>query len=172
MIAAATTVLGGIALAGLGVTDTADAAGANPVIIQPNPVAPGGTISVFDGGNCDFPSTGTVTFQASGGVGIPSISLSPLQNMIGGQGQIPASVAPGSYQVSVTCTTPGGRNEGPFTGTLTVQSGASTGVNPGGGAQTGDGASLATPGGLTQGVALVAAGGAAWSLLRKRRLSE
>jgi hypothetical protein len=169
--AAAATVIGAAALAGLGTAGAAHAAGPNPVIIQPNPVAPGGTISVFDGGNCDFPATGTATFQTSGSVSIPSITLGPLQNMIGGQGQIPANVPPGSYQVSVSCTTASG-SEGPFTGTLTVQSGASTGVNPNGGAKTGDGASLTTPGGLAEGIALVVAGGGAWFLLRRRRFSS
>lgn len=169
--AAAATVFGAAALAGLGAAGAAHAAAPNPIIIQPNPVAPGGYISVFDGGNCDFPATGTATFQTSGGVSIPSITLGPLQNMIGGQGQIPANVPPGSYQVSVTCTTASG-SEGPFTGTLTVQSGASTGVNPNGGAKTGDGASLTTPGGLAEGIALIVAGGGAWFLLRRRRFSS
>jgi hypothetical protein len=165
------TVIGGATLAAVCAAGTAAAAGPNPIIIQPNPVAPGGTISVFDGGNCDVPATGTATFQTSGSVSIPSISLSVLQNMIGGQGQIPANVAPGSYSVSVTCTTASG-TEGPFTGTLTVQSGASTGVNPNGGAKTGDGASLTTPGGLAEGIALMVAGGGAWFLLRRRRFSS
>jgi hypothetical protein len=92
--------------------------------------------------------------------------------MIGGQGQVPANVPPGSYQVSISCTTSGGKTQGPFTGTLTVQSGASTGVNPNGGAKTGDGASLTTPGGLAEGIALVVVGGGAWFLLRRRRFSS
>lgn len=152
---------------------TAEAATPNPIIVQPNPVAPGGFISVFDGGNCDFPATGTVTFQGSGSgsVTIPPISISPLQNMIGGSGQVPANATPGSYQVSLTCKT-GGKSQGPFTGTLTVQSGASTGVNPTGGAKTGDGASLGKPGGLASGIALIVIGGGAWFLLRRKRLSS
>jgi hypothetical protein len=158
-----------VAVCGAG---TAGAATPNPIIIQPNPVAPGGFISVFDGGNCDVPATGTVTFQSSGSVTIPSISISPLQNMIGGTGQIPANATPGSYQVSLTCTTSGGKSEGPFTGTLTVQSGASTGVNPTGGAKTGDGASLTKPGGLASGIALIVIGGGAWFMLRRKRFSS
>lgn len=170
--AAVVTVLGGVGLAGLNAAGTAEAAGSNPIIIQPNPVAPGGNISVFDGGSCDFPSTGTVTFQGGGSVSIPSISINPLQNMIGGTGQIPANVTPGSYAVSVTCTTATGTSEGPFTGTLTVQSGASTGVNPNGGAKTGDGASVTMPGGLAEGIVLVVVGGGAWVMLRRRRVSS
>jgi hypothetical protein len=92
--------------------------------------------------------------------------------MIGGTGQIPANATPGSYQVSLTCTTSGGKSEGPFTGTLTVQSGASTGVNPTGGAKTGDGASLGKPGGLASGIALMVIGGGAWFMLRRKRLSS
>src|SRR6266568_1681768 len=113
------TVVGGALVAAVCAAGTAGAATPNPIIVQPNPVAPGGFISVFDGGNCDFPATGTV----------------------------PADATPGSYQVSLTCATSGGKSEGPFTGTLTVRSGASTGVNPSGGAKTGDGASLGRPGG-------------------------
>ncbi|HET9172542.1 MAG TPA: hypothetical protein VFN97_24165 [Actinospica sp.] len=166
-----TTVIGGVLLAAACAAGPATAAAPNPIIIQPNPVAPGGTISVFDGGNCDFPSTGTVTFQTSG-ASIPSISISPLQNMIGGVGAVPAGVTPGSYQVSLTCTNSAGKAQGPFTGTLTVKSGASTGVNPNGGAKTGDGASLAKPGGLAAGIALVVFGGGAWFLLRRKRLNS
>ncbi|MBR7826750.1 hypothetical protein KDK95_10590 [Actinospica sp. MGRD01-02] len=166
-----TAVIGGVALAAVCAAGSAVGAAANPIIIQPNPVAPGGTISVFDGGNCDFPSTGTVTFTGGGSVAIPSIRISPLQNMIGGTGPIPAKATPGTYQVSLTCTTSGGHTEGPFTGTLKVASGASSGVNPTGGAKTGDGASLTTPGGLAEGIALVLIGGGAWLFLRKRRAS-
>ena len=159
---------GGVALATVCAIGPAGAAVPNPIIIQPNPVAPGGTISVFDGGNCDFPSTGTVTFQTGSSVGIPVITIGPLQNMIGGTGQVPANVAPGNYQVSLTCKTSSGKKEGPFNGTLVVKSGASSGVNPSGGAKTGDGASLTTPGGLASGVGLVVLGGGAWLLLRRR----
>ena len=165
-------VVGGATAVAVCAAGTAGAATPNPIIVQPNPVAPGGFISVFDGGNCDFPATGTVTFQSSGSVTIPSISISPLQNMIGGTGRIPANATPGSYQVSLTCTTSGGKSEGPFTGTLTVQSGASAGVNPTGGAKTGDGASLGKPGGLASGIALMVIGGGAWFMLRRKRLSS
>lgn len=165
----AMTVLGGTALAALCAAGPAAAAVPNPIIIQPNPVAPGGTISVFDGGNCDFPSTGTVTFQTDGGPGIPVITIGPLQNMIGGTGTVPANVPPGNYQVSLTCTVNGtNKKEGPFNGTLVVKSGASNGVNPNGGAKTGDGASISTPGGLASGIGLVSAGAVAWILLRRR----
>ena len=165
----AMTVLGSTALAALCAAGPAAAAVPNPIIIQPNPVAPGGTISVFDGGNCDFPSTGTVTFQTGGGPGIPVITIGPLQNMIGGTGPVPGNVPPGNYQVSLSCTVNGGnRKEGPFNGTLVVKSGASNGVNPSGGAKTGDGASLTTPGGLAEGIGLVLAGAAAWFLVRRR----
>jgi len=168
-MSAAGAVLGGAALVAVCAAGPAAGAVPNPIIIQPNPVAPGGTISVFDGGNCDFPSTGTVTFQTGGGVGIPVITIGPLQNMIGGTGQVPANVAPGNYQVSLSCKTSGGKKEGPFNGTLVVKSGASSGINPSGGAKTGDGASLTTPGGLAEGIGLVAVGGGTWFLLRRRR---
>jgi hypothetical protein len=162
-------VLGGAVLVGLCAAGTAAATVPNPIIIQPNPVAPGGTISVFDGGNCDFPSTGTVTFQTGSGPGIPVITIGPLQNMIGGTGQVPANVPPGNYQVSLTCTVNGtNKREGPFNGTLIVKAGASNGMNPHGGAKTGDGASLVSPGGLVEGAALMVAGGGAWFLLRRR----
>lgn len=166
----AVTVLGGTALAALCAAGPAAAAVPNPIIIQPNPVAPGGSISIFDGGNCDFPSTGTVTFQTDGGPGIPVITIGPLQNMIGGTGTVPANVPPGNYQVSLTCTVNGSnRKEGPFNGTLVVKSGASNGILPIGPAKTGDGASLTTPGGLASGISLVVVGGAAaWFLLRRR----
>lgn len=161
-------VLGAALLATLGAAEQAAAAVPNPIIIQPNPVSPGGTISVYDGGNCDFPSTGTVTFQTGSGPGIPVIQISPLQNMIGGSGQVPANVPPGSYQVSLTCTAASGKKEGPFNGTLVIKSGASNGTNPNGGARTGDGASLTAPGGLAEGIMLVVGGGAAWLLVRRR----
>ena len=165
-------VLGAAVLAGVLAGGSAAAAVPNPIIIQPNPVAPGGTISVFDGGNCDFPSTGTVTFQTGGGPGIPVITIGPLQNMIGGTGQVPGNVPPGNYQVSLSCTVNGtNRREGPFNGTLVVKNGASNGVNPTGGAKTGDGASLRASGageGLAEGLALVVVGGAVWFTLRRR----
>lgn len=167
-------VLGGSALAALCGAGPALASGGggggvnSSIIIQPNPVAPGGTISVFDGGNCDYPSTGTVTFQTGSVPGIPAITIGPLKSMIGGVGQVPKNVAPGSYQVSLTCISTNGRKQGPFNGTLVVANGASNGVNPNGGAQTGDGASLTTPGGLAEGIGLVAAGGGLWFLLRRR----
>jgi hypothetical protein len=163
-------VFGAAVLAVLCTAGPAVAGSANAIIVQPNPVAPGGNISVFDGGSCDFPSTGTVTFQGpSGGTAIPSISINPLQNMIGGTGQVPANVPPGNYQVSLTCTVNGtNKREGPFNGTLIVKAGASNGMNPHGGAKTGDGASLVSPGGLAEGAALMVAGGGAWFLLRRR----
>ena len=167
--AVATGVLGGAMAVGLCAAGSAAATVPNPIIIQPNPVAPGGQISVFDGGNCDFPSTGTVTFQTGSGPGIPVITIGPLQNMIGGTGQVPSNVLPGDYQVSLTCTVDGSnRREGPFNGTLIVKAGASNGMNPHGGAKTGDGASLVSPGGLAEGAVLVVAGGGAWFLLRRR----
>lgn len=165
--------LGGSVLATLCAAGPALASGGgggvnNSIIIQPNPVAPGGTISVFDGGNCDYPSTGTVTFQTGSVPGIPAITIGPLKSMIGGTGQVPKNIAPGSYQVTLICSSDSGKKQGPFYGTLVVANGASNGVNPNGGAGTGDGASLTTPGGLAEGIGLVATGGAAWFLLRRR----
>lgn len=164
----AAAILGGAVLAGCA-AQPASATGSNSIIIQPNPVSPGGTISVFDGGNCDSSSTGIVTFQSDdGGRDIPPITIGPLRNMVGGTGQVPSWTRPGNYEVSLTCRVDGHRKEGPFTGTLIVRSGASDGWNPHGGARTGDGASLTSPGGLAEGAALVLLGGTGWFLLRRR----
>ncbi|UGY92481.1 hypothetical protein [Streptomyces gobiensis] len=94
------------------------------IIIQPNPVAPGGDFSVFDGGNCTT-DTGRATFKPpEGGVGLPDVEMGMLANMVGGTGKVPTDAKPGQYEVSVTCGT-----EGPFLGTLTV-TGASRTAKP------------------------------------------
>lgn len=88
--------------AGFGLAAPASAA-ANPVVIQPNPVAPGGQFSVFDGGNCKG-KEGLATFKTGAtGSDIPTVKLATLKNEVGGVGTVPASTKPGAYEVSVVC---------------------------------------------------------------------
>ncbi|MDF9813394.1 hypothetical protein [Streptomyces sp. SPB162] len=137
----------------------------NPVIVQPNPVAPGGQFSVFDGGNCTGTS-GTATFRSkTGGSAIPPVTLSTLDNQVGGVGTIPEGTEPGEYEVSVTCQSGSAHKEGPFTGTLTVSS-----RTPRGGVQTGLGGGIGmNPAETALGAALVAAALAGTVVLRRRR---
>ncbi|MFI9049025.1 hypothetical protein [Streptomyces sp. NPDC053427] len=100
-----------LALCGSGVATAADDADA--VVVQPDPVAPGGEFSVFDGGNCTG-ETGEATFE---GADIPKLKLSMLRNQVGGTGTVPRSVKPGRYTVTLTCG--GGKG-----GELTPQGGA------------------------------------------------
>ncbi|MEU9114616.1 hypothetical protein AB0D04_23195 [Streptomyces sp. NPDC048483] len=90
-------VMASFALCGSGVATAAD--GTNPVIVQPDPVAPGGEFSVFDGGNCTG-GTGAATF---GGTDIPKLKLSMLRNQVGGTATVPPGTEPGEYTVTVTC---------------------------------------------------------------------
>lgn len=138
---------------------------ANPVIVQPNPVAPGGQFSVFDGGNCTGTS-GVATFRSkSGGSTIPSVTLSTLDNEVGGVGTVPEGTEPGAYEVSVTCQNGSAHKEGPFTGTLTVSS-----RTPRGGVQTGLGGGIGmNPAETALGAALVAAALTGTVVLRRRR---
>ncbi|NEA56337.1 hypothetical protein G3I60_19850 [Streptomyces sp. SID13666] len=138
---------------------------ANPVIIQPNPVAPGGQFSVFDGGNCTGTS-GIATFRSvSGGSAIPSVNLSTLSNQLGGVGTVPAGTEPGQYEVSVSCQNGGTGKQGPFTGTLTVSS-----RTPKGGVQTGLGGGIGMdPAETALGAALVAAALTGTIVLGRRR---
>ncbi|MEU3459860.1 hypothetical protein ABZ721_07855 [Streptomyces sp. NPDC006733] len=138
---------------------------ANPVVVQPNPVAPGAQFSVFDGGNCTGTS-GTATFRSrSGGSAIPPVTLSQLDNEVGGVGMIPEGTEPGEYEVSVTCTNGSAPKEGPFTGTLTVSS-----RTPRGGVQTGLGGGIGMdPAETALGAGLVAAALTGTVVLRRRR---
>ncbi|WP_198357331.1 hypothetical protein [Streptomyces fildesensis] len=141
---------------------------ANPVIVQPNPVAPGGQFSVFDGGNCTGTS-GVATFRsASGGSSIPAVNLSTLSNQLGGVGTVPAGTEPGQYEVSVSCQNGGTGKQGPFTGTLTVSS-----RTPKGGVQTGLGGGIGMdPAETALGAALVAAALTGTIVLGRRRARD
>ncbi|MCZ4118902.1 hypothetical protein [Streptomyces sp. H39-S7] len=138
---------------------------ANPVIVQPNPVAPGGQFSVFDGGNCTGTS-GVATFRSTaGGSVIPPVTLSMLDNQVGGVGTIPEGTQPGEYEVTVTCKNGSAPKEGSFTGTLTVSS-----RTPRGGVQTGLGGGIGmNPAETALGAALVAAALTGTVVLRRRR---
>ncbi|MFI9104436.1 hypothetical protein ACIGXA_28370 [Streptomyces fildesensis] len=138
---------------------------ANPVIVQPDPVAPGGQFSVFDGGNCTGTS-GVATFRsASGGSAIPSVNLSSLSNQVGGVGTVPEGTEPGQYEVSVSCQNGSTGKKGPFTGTLTVSS-----RTPRGGVQTGLGGGIGMdPAETALGAALVAAALTGTIVLGRRR---
>ncbi|MCM2419522.1 hypothetical protein [Streptomyces sp. RKAG293] len=138
---------------------------ANPVIVQPDPVAPGGQFSVFDGGNCSGTS-GVATFRsASGGSAIPSVNLSTLSNQVGGVGTVPEGTEPGQYEVSVSCQKATTGKQGPFTGTLTVSS-----RTPKGGVQTGLGGGIGMdPAETALGAALVAAALTGTIVLGRRR---
>lgn len=137
---------------------------ANPVVIQPNPVAPGGQFSVFDGGNCTG-TTGVATFRGgAAGSAIPAVTLSTLSNQVGGVGTVPEGTAPGDYQVSVVCQN-GTAMEGPFTGTLTVAA-----TTPRGAVQTGLGGGIGmNPAETALGAALVAAALTGTVALGRRR---
>ncbi|MFJ9850956.1 hypothetical protein [Streptomyces sp. NPDC101150] len=153
-LVAAGAVTAFLALCGSGVATAAD--DANPVVVQPDPVAPGDEFSVFDGGNCTGGS-GEATFEDAD---IPKLKLSMLRNQVGGTATVPRSLKPGAYTVTVTCgdgkdgelapqsdaereargdggaghghgepgTGAHGRARLTFTGTLTVSGGARTGA--------------------------------------------
>ncbi|TBO57684.1 hypothetical protein EYS09_21475 [Streptomyces kasugaensis] len=92
--AAARTLLGAGAAVGAG-DRGADASGdAHSVTVRPDPVAPGGSFAVFDGGSCP----GEAVF---GGAEIPKPALSPLRNQAGGTGTVPESTGPGAYTVTL-----------------------------------------------------------------------
>ncbi|MFJ9417509.1 hypothetical protein ACIRPT_25505 [Streptomyces sp. NPDC101227] len=156
-LVAAGAVTASLALCGSGVATATD--DANPVVVQPDPVAPGDEFSVFDGGNCTGGS-GEATFEDAD---IPKLKLSMLRNQVGGTATVPRSLKPGAYTVTVTCgdgkdgelapqsdaereargdggaghghgepgTGAHGRARLTFTGTLTVSGGARTGADAG-----------------------------------------
>ncbi|KPC65069.1 hypothetical protein [Streptomyces chattanoogensis] len=69
------------------------------VLVQPDPVPPGGEFSVLDGGNCTG-GAGEATFD---GTDIPRLKLSTLRGQVGGRATVPRSTKPGEYTVTVTC---------------------------------------------------------------------
>ncbi|MEU8782670.1 hypothetical protein [Streptomyces sp. NPDC048637] len=69
------------------------------VVVQPDPVAPGGTFSVHDGGTCSG-DTAEATFE---GADIPAMQLTPGSDRMGGSAIMPEGTAPGSYRVTITC---------------------------------------------------------------------
>ncbi|MFD7105130.1 hypothetical protein [Streptomyces celluloflavus] len=92
--AAARTLLGAGAAVRAG-DRGADASGdAHSVTVRPDPVAPGGSFAVFDGGSCP----GEAVF---GGAEIPKPAPSPLRNQAGGTGTVPESTGPGAYTVTL-----------------------------------------------------------------------
>ncbi|MGC0316315.1 hypothetical protein [Kitasatospora acidiphila] len=88
-------------------------AAANPVVIEPDPVSPGGRFTLFDGGNCDS-AGGQATFkareQADGAStgpaeDIPAVKLGALRGLVGAVATVPEHARPGVYDVTITCTT-------------------------------------------------------------------
>lgn len=106
--AAAGTVLASASLLGPGTGAVAAPADGHKVIIEPDPVAPGGEFSVFDGGNCPG-ETGVATFD---GAGIPEMKLSTLRNQVGGTGRVPETTPPGTYTVTLVCGKDGAEGHG------------------------------------------------------------
>ncbi|WP_407554075.1 hypothetical protein QOM21_29600 [Streptomyces sp. Pv4-95] len=106
--AAAGTVLASASLLGYGTGAVAAPADGHKVIIEPDPVAPGGEFSVFDGGNCPG-ETGVATFD---GAGIPEMKLSKLRNQVGGTGRVPETTRPGTYTVTLVCGKDGAEDHG------------------------------------------------------------
>ncbi|MGW5937323.1 hypothetical protein ACWIG3_28280 [Streptomyces celluloflavus] len=96
----------------------ADASGdAHPVTVRPDPVAPGGSFAVFDGGSCPG-EAGEAVFD---GAEIPKPALPPLRKQAGGTGTVPESTGPGAYTVTLRCG--GGKGVGrqrKIAGALTV----------------------------------------------------
>ncbi|WP_405978190.1 hypothetical protein [Streptomyces sp. NBC_00158] len=149
--------------AGFGLAGPA-AAASNPVVIQPNPVAPGGQFSVFDGGNCKG-KEGLATFKTgSTGSDIPTVKLATLKNEVGGVGTVPANTKPGSYEVSVVCDDGKGNVEGPFTGTLTVSA-----AHPKGAVKTGLGGTQGSGTNLAMGIGALGAAAVGGVLMVRRR---
>ncbi|MGY5136776.1 hypothetical protein ACWGJW_31045 [Streptomyces nigrescens] len=82
------------------------------VVVEPDPVAPGGTFSVHDGGTCPG-DTAEATFDGD----IPAMQLSPRSDRMGGSAIMPEGTAPGSYRVTITCgSTSGARQSATDTG--------------------------------------------------------
>jgi len=140
VLAGATVIGGGDACGGAVRAPAGDGrrrrGGRNPIIIQPNPVGAGaGRSSVFDGGNCDVPATGTADVsRRAGGGQHPRRSVSVCcRNMIGRTGPDPGErPRPASYSGLGDLHDGQAGQRGPFTGALTVQFGGagSTGRQP------------------------------------------
>ncbi|MGW3009988.1 hypothetical protein ACWC9R_14285 [Streptomyces sp. NPDC001219] len=82
------------------VTGVAPAAEGTPaVVVEPDPVAPGGAFSVDDGGTCRGDSA-EATVE---GADIPAVQLSSRSDRLGGSAVVPEGTAPGSYRVTVVC---------------------------------------------------------------------
>ncbi|MCC9308536.1 hypothetical protein LN042_15825 [Kitasatospora sp. RB6PN24] len=106
-------------------------AAADPVIIEPDPVSPGGRFTLFDGGNCDQ-AGGLATFKARGQADgtatgsardIPAVGLGSLHGLVGAVATVPEHARPGVYDVTVTCATAARRGA---TTTITVRGGATS----------------------------------------------
>jgi hypothetical protein len=153
-LAAAGLAAATLALAGGAVAEAASGSGLGVVSVQPNPVAPGSTVWVWDGDQCAG-TTGTATSKAF----TAPAALGQLDNMLGGSTKV-GWVGPGNYAVTVSCS---GKT---YTGWVVVA--------PKGAPRTGDGASIISSGGnVAAGSALAAAGlGVGALALRRRRSSQ
>ena len=101
------------------------------VEVNPNPAAPGASVSVDDGfGSLLCPSTDKTAVATSNGFVGGSINLTRGTHALVGTGT--AVSTPGTYQVAITCAS--GTSSGPGTYNLVIAAN--------GGAKTGDGASL------------------------------
>ena len=130
------------------------------VEVNPNPVAPGGTVTVNDGlGARLCPDADKAATASSNGFAGGSITLTRGTQTLIGSGT--AVSTPGTYQVSITCA--GGTSSGPNTYNLVV--------SPQGPAATGDGASImgSANGEFTALVTLVGAAGLGVIAWRRHR---
>jgi hypothetical protein len=137
-------------------------AGAGPAFAQtevnPNPVVPGGAVTVDDGyGSLFCPASDTTATASSNGFVGGSITLTRGTKALVGSGK--AVTTPGTYDVSITCASK--LSTGPRSYFLTV--------SPAGPIKTGDGASMMKGGGELGGIAALAgaAGLGAFMLRRK-----
>ncbi|TJZ41935.1 hypothetical protein FCH28_36095 [Streptomyces piniterrae] len=135
------SVAGVLAVAGTLYGAVSGAAAADPgdpkqVVVQPDPVAPGGEFSLSDGGNCTG-GTGEASFE---GGGIPKLPLSMRNNEFGGTGTVPETTRPGTYTVTVTCGADGPEQHGEapavegdtaYGDQLGAEQGAEPGAEPG-----------------------------------------
>jgi hypothetical protein len=129
------------------------------VEVDPNPVAPGGTVTVDDGhGALLCPKTDKSAVATSNGFVGGQVALGRGTMALVGTGR--AVSTPGSYTVSITCAS--GTSSGPNSYTLVVSAG---------GAKTGDGASLlGSGGGEAAGIALLGGALGVGAIVLRRKL--
>lgn len=126
--------------------------------VNPNPVAPGGAVTVDDGyGSLFCPAADKTATATSNGFAGGSITLTRGTKALVGSGK--AVTTPGTYNVSITCAS--GLSTGPGAYNLTVA--------PAGPVRTGDGASMMKGGGELGGIAALAgAAGIGVFVLRRK----